>query len=223
LGAISEQLKSQLKHTEIKFNTKVKAVGDNYILTENDEKIPTHFTIIATEAAQLVSNLNNQHQKWKSCDNLYFEVEKRGLSKPLIGLVADKNALVNNIFYHNSVETTQSGPKELLSVTVVKDHQLSNNELIDKVVSELQQFCGVEQPKFLKMYHINQALPDLEDLYYDISPTETQLKPTIYLAGDHLLNGSLNAAMTSGERAAQGVIMSLEDGLVVENLTSEYI
>jgi phytoene dehydrogenase-like protein len=92
IGAISEQLKSQLKHTEIKFNTKVKAVGDNYILTENDEKIPTHFTIIATEAAQLVSNLNNQHQKWKSCDNLYFEVEKRGLSKPLIGLVADKNA-----------------------------------------------------------------------------------------------------------------------------------
>jgi hypothetical protein len=29
--------------------------------------------------------------------------------------------------------------------------------------------------------------------------------------------------MISGERAAQGVIMSLEDGLVVENLSSEWI
>ena len=29
--------------------------------------------------------------------------------------------------------------------------------------------------------------------------------------------------MTSGERAAQGLIMSLEDGLVVEDLSSEWI
>ena len=75
----------------------------------------------------------------------------------------------------------------------------------------------------LKSYHIKQALPDLDYLQYEISPTETQLKPNIYLAGDHLLNGSLNGAMLSGERAAQGLIMSLEDGLVVENLSSEYI
>jgi hypothetical protein len=29
--------------------------------------------------------------------------------------------------------------------------------------------------------------------------------------------------MLSGERAAQGIIAALEDGLVVDNLTSEYI
>ena len=38
-----------------------------------------------------------------------------------------------------------------------------------------------------------------------------------------MLNGSLNAAMLSGERAAQGIIMSLEDGLVIDNLSSEYM
>ena len=53
------------------------------------------------------------------------------------------------------------------------------------------------------------------NLRYDISPTETQLKPAHFLAGDYLLNGSLNAAMISGERAAEGVINAIEDSLFV--------
>jgi len=37
-----------------------------------------------------------------------------------------------------------------------------------------------------------------------------------------LLNGSLNAAMIAGEKAALGVIKTLEDGLFVEELPSVY-
>ena len=106
---------------------------------------------------------------------------------------------------------------------MVKEHNLTESELQEHVEQELMEYCGISTLSFLKCYHIKQALPEVDYLQYDISPTETQLKPTIYLAGDYLLNGSLNAAMQSGERAAQGVISSLEDGLVVENLTSEYL
>lgn len=174
-------------------------------------------------AHNLVSNLKDQNQIWKSCYNLYFEVDKRTINKPLIGLIANEDALINNIFFHNSVETATKGKHELLSVTVVKSHSLSESELVKRVEQELVSYCNITTISFLKCYDIKNALPDLKHLQYDISPTETQLKPTVYLAGDYLLNGSLNAAMISGERAAQGVIMSLEDGLVVENLSSEYI
>jgi protoporphyrinogen oxidase len=167
--------------------------------------------------------LNDQEYQWKSCYNLYFEVGQRSIERPLIGLIADEDALINNIFYHNSIGTTSKGNKELLSVTVVKGHSLDEKQLIERVEHDLKSFCKIKVSKFIKCYHIKQALPDLEQLQYEISPTETQLKPNIYLAGDYLLNGSLNAAMLSGERAAQGLIMSLEDGLVVENLSSEYI
>jgi hypothetical protein len=37
-------------------------------------------------------------------------------------------------------------------------------------------------------------------------PSETRLSNSLFLAGDTQLNGSLNAAMISGERAALGVI-----------------
>jgi hypothetical protein len=62
----------------------------------------------------------------------------------------------------------------------------------------------------------------MHNLQYEISSTETKLTSAIFLAGDILLNGSLNAAMISGERAALGVIQTLEDGLIVDELTSEY-
>ncbi|WP_111682604.1 FAD-dependent oxidoreductase [Winogradskyella tangerina] len=223
ISAISEQLKDSLKHTKFEFEKMVRQVNDTNIVLDSGEKIDTHFTIIATMANDLVGNLKDQSHAWKSCYNLYFEVDSRTINKPVIGLIADDSALINNVFFHNSVSTTNKGNKELLSVTVVKDHNLSEEQLIKKVEEDLLKYCNIQTSRFIKCYHIPRALPDVEFLQYDISPTESQLKPTIYLAGDYLLNGSLNAAMISGERAAQGVIMSLEDGLKVDNLTSEYI
>jgi len=222
IQAIPNQLKHNLKNTTFIFNSSVKNVLDNKIILKDNSEIKTHITIIATEASHLISNLKNQETEWKSCHTLYFETNKRVIQKPLIGLVTDKDALINNIFYHNSIKTSTKGAKELLSATVVKDHKLSELNLVLRVTEDLKKFCGIEVKKFLKHYHIKKALPNLSNLQYEISSSETKLKSTIFLAGDILLNGSLNAAMISGERAALGVIQTLEDGLIVDELTSEY-
>ena len=222
IQAIPNQLKHNLKNTTFIFNSSVKNVLDNKIILKDNSEIKTHITIIATEASHLISNLKNQETEWKSCHTLYFETNKRVIQKPLIGLVTDKDTLINNIFYHNSVKTSTKGAKELLSATVVKDHKLSELNLVLRVTEDLKKFCGIEVKKFLKHYHIKKALPNLRNLQYEISSSETKLKSTIFLAGDTLLNGSLNAAMISGERAALGVIQTLEDGLIVDELTSEY-
>ena len=210
MGEISEQLAGKLKNTKIHFNTPVKQVKEGEIILANEEVIPTHATIIATEASALVSNLKNQETAWKSCHNFYFETEKRTIEKPLIGLIADKDAIINNIFYHTSVETESNSRKELLSVTVVKQTDLSKTELQKKVEQDLRKYCGVGDARFLKHYFIKKALPKITSLHYDIDPTETQLTNTIFLAGDQLLNSSQNAAIMSGERAAFGLIQSLQ-------------
>jgi hypothetical protein len=222
MQAIPNQLKSNLKSTKFLFNSPVKEVKDKSILLENGEISESHITIIATDPSSLISNLKNQETNWKSCDTLYFETNNKTINKPLIGLLADKNTLINNIFYHTSIKTSNKTIKELLSVTVVKDHQLNEKELVKKVTEELSSKCGISDVTFLKRYQIKKALPKLTNLQYEISSTETKLKSTIFLAGDQLLNGSLNAAMIAGERAAMGVIQTLEDGLIVDELTSKY-
>jgi hypothetical protein len=44
---------------------------------------------------------------------------------------------------------------------------------------------------------------------YEISPAKTGLTDKVFLAGDTQLNGSLNAAIISGERAALGVLEAI--------------
>ncbi len=212
MQAISNQLKESLKNTAFLFDSKVQEVQDRQITLSDNTVIKSHITIVATDASPLISNLKNQETVWKSCDTLYFEIPTRTINKPIIGLISDNNALINNIFYTTSIKTATKGKSELLSVTIVKNHHLEESELVKKVCEELLKYCNISGSKFLKRYQIKKALPNITNLEYEISSTETKLKSTIFLAGDQLLNGSLNAAMISGERAAMGAVEVLQNG-----------
>jgi hypothetical protein len=198
-----------LKHSTFKFNTKVNRISNGIIKLEDGTELPSDFTIIATDSTHLLDEKTGPSIEWKSCDTLYFETETRVIQKPLIGLVAQQGALVNNIFYHSSLESASKPNKELLSVTVIDRQGLSDKELIQKVEIELKAHCGITGCNFIALYHIPKALPKLNDLKYAISPKHSSPNSTVFLAGDTLLNGSLNAAMISGKTAANELIQAV--------------
>ncbi|WGD34519.1 NAD(P)/FAD-dependent oxidoreductase [Olleya sp. YS] len=204
IEAIPYQLLSQLKNTNILYNTKVKRVEDKRIILDDDSVINTDLTIIATEASKLLKE--DKNISWKSCDTIYFEVDKNTLKKPIIGLIADDNALINNIFFTTSIATNTTNTSHLLSVTVVKSHTLNETELINTVKSELKTHCNISTKRCIKRYQIKQALPDLKQVSHSNKNSQYTYSDSIYLAGDTLLNGSLNAAMSSGEAVAKLII-----------------
>lgn len=210
IEAIPKQLTSRLKNTEFLFKTMVASIDSGKIILSNGGIIETDYIIIAADPGRIIQSLNKQPKKWKSCDTLYFEVDKRSIKKPLIGLVAEESCLINNVFYPTSQLQNTVGSKELLSVTIVKKHNLSVSELVKKVEIELEEYCNISSLKFLKHYFIEHALPDLKRIKYTIKPENTRLTKDVFLAGDTLLNGSLNAAIISGEKAALGVIKAIE-------------
>ncbi|MFC6268884.1 NAD(P)/FAD-dependent oxidoreductase [Frigoriflavimonas asaccharolytica] len=209
IQAIPNQLFENLKSTKILFNTKVDSVKDGEISLKNGKILQSDFTIIATDPNNLIANSKQENLKWKSCFTLYFETEKRVMEKAIIGLLPSKNALINNIFYHTSLETTQNGGKELLSVTIVDHQELEGTNLIEKVKEELKKYFKIEVSRHIKTYEIPKALPDLQNIKSNLKPEETQFSETIFLAGDTLANGSLNAAMLCGESAALAIINNL--------------
>ena len=207
---ISKQLVSNLKNTTFQYNTQVTSVSDEKIILHTGEKLASTATIIATDASKLINNAPPKNLSWKSCQTLYFTANKRVIEKPMIGLVSKEDSLINNIFYHTSVATHSNNTEELLSVTVVKEHQLSEEQLIAAVIKQLKEECHIDTITFLEIYSIKRALPDLKNIKYEVSSSETQLSSGVFLAGDLQLNGSLNAAMISGEKAALQVIASLK-------------
>jgi len=209
MEAIPKQLLQNLKQTTFKYNTKVASISEGKIILEDNAQLESDYTIIATDASGLVPELKKPLTEWKSCKTFYFETEKRIISKILIGLIPQKGTLINNIFYHTSIETNSKTSKELLSVTVIDDQKLSEVLLLEGVKKELEEHCGIDSCEFIKQYTIPMALPKLKNLQYEMSPDETRLGQRLFLAGDVQLNGSLNAAMIAGEKAALGVIEAL--------------
>lgn len=210
IGAIAQQLSSKLKNSTINLNTPVKKVLEGKLVLAEGKELPSHYTILATEASHLLEDSKKEEVTWKSCDTFYFLCPKRIIPRPLIGLIADKDALINNIFYHTSLEMDIRGEEELLSVTLVKEHHLNDKDVLDRVIQELERYCGITELTFLKRYQIKKALPRLVNLQYSMTPQQTQLTPSIYLAGDQHLYGSLNAAMTTGEMAAKAILENIK-------------
>lgn len=209
IAAIPAQLVEKLKMTTILYGQNVQQVTATEIHLEGGETIAHEGAIIAGEASHLIQNMKNQVVEWKGCDCLYFETPDRVISKALIGLIANPYSLINNIVYVNQVKSNND--RSMLSVTVVKSHELSEEELVETVRHELNEWCGITETTFIRRYELKKALPKNTNLAYNMHPSETQLFPTVFLAGDYMLYGSLNAAIQSGESAALGLMEKLED------------
>ena len=201
IGAISKQLKEKLKTTQFQFGQEVKQVTNEHITLGNGQELIHNGVIITANASALVSNMNDQAVEWKSCTCLYFEVERTNIPEGTIALVADKGKLSNNLYAYKDA----SG-KQLLSVTTLKHAGKTNEELTQAIEAEVKEYCGIQRIKHIANFKISEALPDLTHLKMTTSPSESQLTDHIFLAGDVLFNGSLNAAMESGRLAALGIL-----------------
>ncbi|MEM6523498.1 MAG: NAD(P)/FAD-dependent oxidoreductase [Bacteroidota bacterium] len=208
---IPKQLESQLKQTEFLFNTRVKQVNNEVVL-ENGETLKPKKVVIATQPEAIMNGFNEK-PAYQSVLNLYFSCHNPIIKKPLIGLVTEENKLINNFCDLTTVSKAYSpSGKRLISVSVNNDQ---NIDIQDVVRQELAELSGHDTKafEFLASYHIPKALPINQDIKYDMAATEVKLHDDIFLAGDYLLNASLNAAMLSGRRAAEAVASSLSGSL----------
>ena len=200
IGAISEQLQNKLKTTEFRFGAEVSIVTSEKIVLKSGEEMDHSGVIITADASSLISNMQGQGTDWKSCMCLYFEIGSSNLPKETIGLVADPEKLVNNLYGY-----TDATGRHILSATVLEFNSKSEKEITAKVEDEIREYCSVGALTHIGNFHIEQALPDLSNLKMTAEPSESLLMENVFLAGDVLYNGSLNAAMESGRLAARGL------------------
>lgn len=217
-GGIEEiplQIKNRLQRTKFLFNSPVKKVKDGAVELEDGTLIESNLCVIAVDTPSKILSMPGQEVNWKSCNALYYTVENdEDFPTDLIGLSAEPESYVNNVHLDS---------QGILCATVVKDHNLTIEELQGRVKKELVELFNLKIGDLIKHFSITRALPDLINLKNNLAPSETRMSSTIFLAGDTLLNGSLNAAMVSGERAGQGIVELLENSPDLNLLTSEYI
>jgi protoporphyrinogen oxidase len=202
IGAIATQLAGELKTTQIQLNNEVLKLTTDFITMASGDQYPYDMCIVATDPSSFLEGYPVKH-RWKACDTLYFSVPDTETPPPIIHLSAFPDTLINNIFYPTSVQDSPDPHHQLLSVTIVRKHSFSSEVLVIQVIGELEKYFSIKKAKFIKHYTLAAALPDLRSVSYEPNLELLAYADKILLCGDHTANGSLNAAMLSGERAAE--------------------
>ncbi|WPR76646.1 NAD(P)/FAD-dependent oxidoreductase [Algoriphagus sp. NG3] len=218
LGAVPEKgmieipkmLRRQLKATEIIFNTRIREIRGQEVMLESGESLQADRIIIATQPDKIMKQLEGQFEPSKSVITLYFSLQKSFMVRPMLGLIPGDNHLINNLVFMTDVSSAYSkNGRALLSVSILET-DLKEKDLVKAVQAELESLTGISSEffKFLKSFYIPYAIPTVGDMKDIIPFTECKIAENVYLAGDYLLNGSINAAMTSGRIAAEAVVHS---------------
>ena len=207
---IPKQLVSMLPENTILYNLKVSKIENNTIHTENGQVFTSDKIIIATEASSFAKNYIPETQtKSHQVTTIYFTTEVPPTKKAVVVLNASENKKwVNNLTVMTNVSPKYAPNNEVLICISCNGISNESDEIIAKNSrAELKQWYGnqVENWKLLKVYKINYALPILEILKDNLTENNFKINDSIYICGDHLLNGSINAAMKSGRLVAENI------------------
>lgn len=206
MGAMADQLAAKLPEGTIVYGEEVRNIRSGSVKTRSGKIFEAPIIIMATDPTNMLRNFVEEHQPYRSIVNLYFSADRAPFSDKLIALNYGGSRWVNNlaVLTNLSPKLAPEG-KHLISVSVVRDTELGERDLQKLVKSELSQAFGpeVQDWQHLRSYFISRALPSPSLFDMELEDQDVIYQNGIYLAGDYLLNGSLQAALYSGRRAAE--------------------
>ena len=201
------QLASNLPESSVRLNCRVQEVKGKQVLLENGETLEADNIVLATEATGIVRHyMPLTNTEYQSTTHVHFTTNHSPIRQAIIGLNTRAGDMVNSITPMSQVAPgyAPSG-KTLLSVSIVGQEDLDDISLVGKIRNELQHWFGqsVHQWDLLDVRRISYALPAQGHVQHD---TTLDLGDGLYAIGDHLLNGSINAAMRTGRLAAEKIL-----------------
>ncbi len=211
IESVARQLAGQLKQTEIRCNTRVASVTPGLVTLEDGTEVASPGgIIIACPPDKLMPQLAGAPISWKSTTNLYFYSSRRLKENRLINLVSDPTSLINTYSVLDEVAPSYKLNRQggsLISVTLRE--AMDRESQIGQAEQDLLRHSKLDNDalRYLHRYTVRQALPELSLVTYRYDATSARVAERIFLAGDHQLNGSLDAAMRSGRLAAEGLLM----------------
>ncbi len=205
---IPKQLVAMLPENSIQYNVKVSEIENNKIICENGTTLEADKIIIATEAIGLAGNyISKTKQNFHQVTTMYFEASIAPTQKAVVVLNASKDKKwVNNLTVLSNISNEYAPKgKVLISISYNGIPAIDDATLSENMKAELKQWYGnqVNYWKLLKTYRINYALPNQEKVSNEVSNSEIKINDNLFICGDHLLNGSINAAMKSGRMVAE--------------------
>lgn len=221
MGEIAAQLAAKIPPNAIRLETRVegiveaddRAVG---VTLTGGEEMQGEAVVLATDlpnAARLTGG--DEKIEGRSCVCIYFASTQSLYSGPKLLLNANPDAFVNHAIQLTNVSPAY-GPKgqHLLSVTVLGDPEMSDEEVAQKCREEMASWFPEKDLSALRQvgaYRIRFSQFKQSPGIFATLPPNTLPTRGLFLAGEYTESASIHGAITSGEKAAAAVLEFLNE------------
>ncbi|SHG44497.1 Phytoene dehydrogenase-related protein [Flavobacterium segetis] len=207
---IPKQLLAMLPPNSILCNNSVTSIDSNKVTLADGTIYEADQILLATNANSLTQHfVPKQKMSSNQVTNIYFEANEAPTKKAVVVLNASLNKKwVNNLTVMTNVSKAYAPKgKILISISYNGIPEINDATLAENMKQELKQWYGekVNNWKMLKSYRIEYALPTQESVRNNIEASEIKITDHLFICGDNLLNGSINAAMKTGRLAAEAM------------------
>jgi phytoene dehydrogenase-like protein len=207
---IPKQLVAMLPEGSIQYDIKVTAIDGNKVISADGTVLEANQILLAMTGNNLTRKFfPKQKMTSHQVTNIYFEANEAPSKKAVVILNAStQKKWVNNLTVMSNVSKAYAPEgKILISVSYNGIPTVDDATLADNMKEELKQWYGdkINSWKMLKAYRIEYALPTQESVRNEIAASEIKISDSLFICGDNLLNGSINAAIKSGRLAAEAM------------------
>lgn len=203
MGELSKQLATALPQENIHLESEIISVSTRTVQAATGSNYIADRIIFAAPDSKLL-NGKSVKAEWKSSHTIYFEAPESPHHKKLVGIVAKKNSLINNISIMSNVNAAYApNGKHQIAVSIFGSEFSSAKEA--QIKSECKTWFGnkVDKWELIEKHLVHKALPNQKKVSFHFDKKYCKRGENIYCAGDIMLNGSIDAALKSGRLAAQ--------------------
>ena len=206
MQALPEQLASRL-HTPVELGTEVESVGPGTVRTAAGEELGADLVVVATGAEAAAALTGREATPGKGVTTHWYAVDHAPSDLAL--LVIDQREasgpVINTTVMSNAAPSYAPPGRHLVQASSLLRPGVE--PVTDAAVAE--QLAGIygvptDDWELLRRDDIHYALPVQPAPLQARTPLEVE--PGLILAGDHMDTGSIQGAMVSGQRAAEGYL-----------------
>lgn len=216
MGEIPRQLAAALPADGVRLGARVTVVEPRRVSLTTGERFDARAVVVATDAWEATRLVGTATPKARPVACLYFAAPTPPIDEPLLVLNGDGHGPVNNFCVASAVNPACAPHgASLLSATVL-DGAGDEAGLIAAVRAQLQGWFGAQALgwRHLRTYRIPKALPEQGPGWLQPAARPTRLGDGLHVCGDHRETASIQGALVSGRRAAEGVLAELGASLV---------
>lgn len=226
---LPEQLAAKLPAGAVRLGVRVRALEDGAVVLEDGSRLEGAPVVVATEGFEARRLLNGRgdrepggSESWRGTACLSFDAPQSPVPEPLLVLNGHGigSGPVNHLAVPSEVQPGYApAGRSLVSASVVHGawpaDRVADDEVLERDVrDQLGSWYGdtVQDWRLLRIDRVRHALPSQRPGELPDDGWAERIAPGLFVCGDHMAGASIQGALRSGRRAAEGVLQARAAG-----------